>query len=133
VLKKILLVEDDVHLQFLIKEELNEDGYDVVIASNGKEAISMLKQTEGVDADLIIMDIRMPVMDGIEAVGHILKSRINKPIILHSAYQAYKQDPLTMAADAYLVKSHDFTKLKAKISELLDKRPADYKAVQASA
>lgn len=130
-MKRILLVEDDAHLQFLIKEELNDDGYDVSVASNGKEALHLLLESQDEEPDLIIMDIRMPKMDGIDAMGHIIKSRIDKPIIIHSAYSSYKNDPMTMAADAYVLKSPDFSKLKEAISELLDHDRIEKQTVQA--
>jgi DNA-binding response OmpR family regulator len=121
-MKRILLVEDDAHLQFLIKEELAEEGYEVVIASDGIEAMSVLQSEDGPKPDLIILDIRMPRMDGFETMGHILKSRVDSPIILHSAFSGYKSHPLSLAADAYVVKSHDFTRLKAAVSQILEQK-----------
>jgi DNA-binding response OmpR family regulator len=118
-MKRILLVEDDEHIQFLIREELVENGYEVIIASDGVEAMSMLQAEGALSPDLIILDIRMPKMDGFETMGHILKSKIDSPIIIHSAYSGYKNHPLTMAADAYVVKSHNFTQLNETISDLL--------------
>ncbi len=118
-MKRILLVEDDEHIQFLIREELVENGYEVIIASDGVEAMSILQAEGAPSPDLIILDIRMPKMDGFETMGHILKSKIDSPIIIHSAYSGYKNHPLTMAADAYVVKSHNFTQLNEAISEVL--------------
>ncbi|HNY64316.1 MAG TPA: response regulator [Deltaproteobacteria bacterium] len=118
-MKKILLVEDDKHLQFLIREELIDDGYDVEVASNGREALTLLFDEANVEPDLIILDIRMPKMDGLDAFGHILKSKIDKPVIIHSAYASYRDNPIAMAADAYVLKSHDLTRLKDTISGLL--------------
>jgi DNA-binding response OmpR family regulator len=118
-MKRILLVEDDEHIQYLIKEELVENGYEVIIASDGVEAMKMLQAEGASSPDLIILDIRMPKMDGFETMGHILKSKIDSPIIIHSAYSGYKNHPLTMAADAYVVKSHNFTELNQTISMLL--------------
>jgi DNA-binding response OmpR family regulator len=118
-MKRILLVEDDEHIQFLIREELVENGYEVAIASDGVEAMKMLQAEGAPSPDLIILDIRMPKMDGFETMGHILKSKIDSPIIIHSAYSGYKNHPLTMAADAYVVKSHNFTQLNEAISEVL--------------
>ncbi|MCE5274719.1 MAG: response regulator [Deltaproteobacteria bacterium] len=132
-MKKILLVEDDRHLQFLIKEELMEDGYEVMTASNGVEALSMIQTEISYEPDLIILDIRMPKMDGFETMGHILKSRLDSPIIIHSAYSGYKEHPLTMAAEAYIVKSHDFTTLKATISDVLEKRDMPHERQAATA
>lgn len=118
-MKKILLVEDDRHLQFLIREELMDDGYEVAVASDGREALALLFDEVNAEPDLIILDIRMPRMDGFDAFGHIIKSKIDRPVIIHSAYASYKDDPIVMAADAYVVKSHDLTGLKNTISELL--------------
>lgn len=133
-MKKILLVEDDRHLQFLIKEELMEDGYEVTTASNGVEALSMIQTEVSYEPDLIILDIRMPKMDGFETMGHILKSRLDSPIIIHSAYSGYREHPLTMAAEAYIVKSHDFTTLKATtISDVLEKRDMPHERQAATA
>ncbi len=117
-MQKILLVEDDKRLQTLIRDELEEENYEIILASDGKQALSLLK--EGlISVDIIIMDLRMPNMDGLDAIGHLLKARLSIPIIIHTAYSSYKNDPLAMAADAYVVKSHDLTELKAKIKELI--------------
>jgi len=132
-MKKILLVEDDKHLRLLIEEELAEVGYKVMTASDGVEAMSLIQAGGDMEPDLIILDIRMPRMDGLETMGHILKSRIDSPIIIHSAYSGYKEHPLTIAADAYIVKSHDLTTLKTIISELLEKRDPTYGKLVAQA
>lgn len=121
-MKRIFLVEDDVNLQFLIREELMDEGYDVSISSNGKEALISLFESSEKEPDLIIMDIRMPKMDGLDAMGYILKSKIDKPIIIHSAYSGYRNEPLAMAADAFVVKSPDLSHLKGVISRLLEQK-----------
>ncbi|MBN2299362.1 MAG: response regulator [Deltaproteobacteria bacterium] len=118
-MKRILLVEDDRNVRRLLKEELNDDGYSISEASNGKEALSMLKKKDTERPDLIILDLRMPKMDGFETMGHILKSREDTPIIIHTAYSSYKNDVMVLAADAYVEKSHDLTKLKDVIKELI--------------
>lgn len=118
-MKRILLVEDDKNVRSLLKEELNDDGYSILSASNGKEALSILKRQDTEKPDLIILDLRMPKMDGFETMGHILKSRQNTPVIIHTAYSSYKNDVMVLAADAYVEKSHDLTKLKSVIRELI--------------
>ena len=120
-MKKLLVIEDDVRLQKLLTDELGEEGYAIVVASDGKEALSLIKDGR-VNPDLIILDLRMPRMDGLETMGHMLKSRVNVPIIIHTAYSSYREDALAMAADAYVVKSHDLSELKHKIHELLGDR-----------
>ena len=120
-MKRILLVEDDKNVRRLLTEELNDDGYAISTAADGKEALSMLKKKDNEKPDLIILDLRMPKMDGFETMGYILKSRQETPVIIHTAYSSYKNDVMVMAADAYVEKSHDLTKLKDVIKELIGK------------
>jgi CheY-like chemotaxis protein len=114
--KKILLVEDEEGLRLLYQQELEDEGYDVLVAKNGKEAIQRLEQER---PDLIVLDIVMPVMDGIEALGRIVGKERKIPIVLNTSYPDYQQDFLSWAADAYVTKSDDRTELMRKIRELL--------------
>ena len=113
---RILIVDDDENISALYEEELREEDYEVAVASNGKESIEMLKTFS---PDLIVMDIRMPEMDGIEALGKIIAMHKNIPIILNSAYSSYRDDFRSWGADAYVVKSSDTGILKEKIKEVL--------------
>ncbi len=116
--KKILIVEDERSLRSLYEEELKEEGYEVLTACNGKEALLQLKSGK---PDLIVLDIVMPVMDGMEALGRIVGKDKKVPIILNTSYPEYKQDFMSWAADAYVMKSANLGELKAKICELLGK------------
>ena len=116
--KKILLVEDEEGLRLLYQQELEDEGYHVLVAKNGKEAIQRLEQEK---PDLIILDIVMPVMDGIEALGRIVGKERKIPIILNTSYPDYRHDFLSWAADAYVTKSDDLTELKEKIRGLLER------------
>jgi two-component system, response regulator, stage 0 sporulation protein F len=120
-MKRILVVEDDKNIQELLREELNDEGYTITIAANGKEALTALKGKEQEKPDLIILDLRMPKMDGLDTIGYILKSKNETPVVIHTAYASYKDDALAMAADAFVVKSHDLTRLKEVIFELIGK------------
>lgn len=117
-MKKILIVEDEDALCLLYKEELTLDGYDVTTAGNAEEALSALNREK---FDLIITDIRMPGRDGVELITEIMGLRKDIPIIINTAYQSYKQDFMTWAADAYVVKFSSLVELKAKIRDLLNK------------
>jgi two-component system response regulator (stage 0 sporulation protein F) len=114
--KKILLVEDDESQQILYNDELAEAGYEVVLAANGKEA---LKQLDKYEVDLVILDIVMPVMDGMEALGRIIRKYRDVPIILNTAHSGYKDDFMSWGADAFIVKSSNLGELKAKVKELV--------------
>jgi CheY-like chemotaxis protein len=120
-MKRILVIEDDKSIQELLRQELNDEGYTITLASNGKEALASLRNDDQEKPDLIILDLRMPKMDGFETIGHILKSKHDTPVVIHTAYPSYKDDALAMAADAFVVKSHDLTKLKYAIFELIGK------------
>lgn len=118
-MSKILVVEDEQHQRELYAMELQEEGYDVDQASNGKEAVDMVKSNK---YDLVILDIRMPEMDGIEALGKILSRDKKIPIIIYTAYSNYKSNFMTWTADAYITKSSNLDELKEKINELLSTR-----------
>ncbi len=115
------MIEDDKSIQELLRQELNDEGYTITLASNGKEALASLRNDDQEKPDLIILDLRMPKMDGFETIGHILKSKHDTPVVIHTAYPSYRDDALAMAADAFVVKSHDLTKLKDAIFELIGK------------
>lgn len=116
--KRILVVEDEEGLRLLYEEELKAEGYEVLTAQNGREAIQQLEEGE---PDLIILDIVMPVMDGMETLGRIVGKEKKIPIILNTSYPGYRQDFMSWAADAYVTKSTDLGELKDKIKELLKK------------
>ncbi len=116
--RKILIVEDEEPLRVLYEEELKEDGYEVLTACNGKEAFLQLNSGK---PDLIVLDIVMPVMDGMEALSRIVGKYGKIPIILNTSYSKYRQDLMSWAADAYVIKSANLGELKAKICELLGK------------
>jgi two-component system response regulator (stage 0 sporulation protein F) len=115
-MRTILIVDDDRNLRRLYKEELEAEGYRVLLADNGKQA---LEATSSDPPDLVIMDIRMPEMDGLEAMASVLREHKRVPIILNTAYSCYKDSFLTWAADGYIIKSANLQPLKDKIREVL--------------
>jgi CheY-like chemotaxis protein len=117
VMKSILLVEDDVAIRRLLTDEFIDEGYRVEGVPDGKEALERLKQGER--PNLIILDIRMPRMDGLETMGYLLKMKLDLPVIIYSAYPSYRNDYLAGAADAYVVKSPNLTELKNRVQTLI--------------
>jgi len=116
-MKSILLVEDDVAIRRLLTDEFGDEGYRVEGVPDGKEALERLKQGER--PNLIILDIRMPRMDGLETMGYLLKMKLDLPVIIYSAYPSYRNDYLARAADAYVVKSSNLTELKHRVQSLI--------------
>ncbi|OOP55612.1 MAG: two-component system response regulator [Candidatus Brocadia carolinensis] len=115
-MKTILVVEDDKNQRLLYEKELSLEGYNIIIARDGLEAIKKVKEHV---PDLIIMDITMPKMNGIEAMGKILSEHKKIPVIINTAYTSYKDDFMSWSANAYVVKSSDLKELKDKIKELI--------------
>ena len=113
---KLLIVEDEKNLRTLYKNEFKEEGYEVLLAKEGKEAIKIAEREA---PDLIIMDIRMPQMDGIEVIKKILEKNKDLPIIINSAYSSYMDNFMSWAAKAYIIKSSDLSELKAKVKEYI--------------
>ncbi len=116
---KILIVDDEENIRYLYEQELLDEGYETVLAKDGKECLEMVQKEV---PDLIILDIRMPRMDGLEAIGKIIELNKNIPIIINSAYSTYKDDFMSWAADAYIIKSYDLDTLKNTIREILTKK-----------
>jgi CheY-like chemotaxis protein len=117
--KKLLIVDDEPNLRTLYEAEFTADGYDVVLAASGPEALAKVEHER---PDLVIMDIRMPGMDGIEAMGEILTRDNQLPVIICSAYSHYKENFMSWSADAYVVKSSDLSELKMEVANLLESR-----------
>src|SRR5512135_691303 len=115
---KILIVDDDQNILRLYKEELEEDGYIVVTASNGQEA---LEQFDRESPDLVTLDILLPDIDGIKLLRQMKEKRPRMPIIMSTAYD-YRDDFAVWASEAYIVKSAELSDLKETIKKLLGKK-----------
>jgi DNA-binding response OmpR family regulator len=81
--KKIVLAEDNSTLSLLLKFRLEKEGYKLLIAVDGKEAVELIEQH---DPELILTDIMMPYISGLEVISHV-RNKLNKqtPIIVFSA------------------------------------------------
>lgn len=112
----ILVVEDNLNQARLYEEELTDEGYAVVLADNGQEALRVFDETH---PDLVVLDINMPGMCGLEVMERFLDQNPQVPVILHTAYFAYKDNFMSWAANSYVVKSSDLTNLKSHIREAL--------------
>lgn len=120
---RILVAEDDEVNFMLLQDALMHrvEGYkfDVLQARNGLEAVEKVK--ESADLSLVLMDIKMPLMDGIEATRRIRELRPDLPIVAQSAYALTTERDAALAAgcDRYLFKPLDLTELLRVVRELL--------------
>jgi CheY-like chemotaxis protein len=115
-LKKILVVDDEDNIRLLYQEELRDAAYEVSLAGNAEEA---LKKIEEDPPDLITLDVKMPGMSGFEFLKELKQNQKDIPVILCSAYGAYKQEFQLWASEAGVVKSSDLRELKMTIKEIL--------------
>lgn len=116
-MSKILIVDDEPAIRKLYQKEFADEGYDILLAKDGSDALSTVESNN--DIDLVILDIKMEGKDGLEVLDAIRSKYKGLPVILNSAYSTYKNDFTSWLADAYLVKSHDLSELKEKVEELL--------------
>lgn len=114
---KILLVEDEKDLSSVIVRVLNANKYDVDVAFNGLEAINRVHQSM---YELIITDLMMPKMDGIQLVQQIRKEGNNTPILILTAKSQVddKVEGLDAGADDYLTKPFSMKEFLARIRSL---------------
>jgi DNA-binding response OmpR family regulator len=117
-MKRILVVDDEEGIRQLYKKELEEEGYKVELAERGEEALKKLSRSK---PDVVILDLKMPGMGGLEILERIREQDKDVPVIICTAYGEYKSDLTTWASDAYVVKSADLTELKRVIRGFLEK------------
>lgn len=120
-MKKVLVIEDDIPLCWLL-EKILQSKYEVIIMSDGMEAWSWL--TDGNLPDLIISDIKMPSLDGIELLENISNSGLfkNIPVIILSGYEdgSKRKQCLDLGAFTYLVKPFEPQTLVAEVERALE-------------
>ncbi len=115
---RILIVEDEKPLADVIKRGLFEEGYAVDVAYNGEDGLFM---AENEPSDLIILDIMLPIVDGMTILRKIRKRGIKSPVLMLTARDALsdKVSGLDSGADDYLTKPFLFEELLARIRALL--------------
>lgn len=122
-LKKILIIDDDQNISGMIRRGLTYEGFDATVAKSGKEGL--LKMTENLP-DLVILDVMMPGMDGLEVCSRIRKEG-HIPILMVTARDtvADRVKGLETGADDYLVKPFAYEELVARVKALLRRSGAE--------
>lgn len=119
---KILVIDDELHICNLLEEFLTREGYDVTTSTSAREGIEKIKVER---PQIILLDIRMPDMSGIEAIKKIREVDKNVGIIMATAVMDEKiaQEAIKLGAEEYIVKPFDLDYLKksllAKIATLI--------------
>ena len=116
---RVLLVEDDRRVRDALSRVLKAAGIAVETADHGEAALVRLASESAAPIDLVLSDIAMPVMDGLELHARLLKQSPQLPVILMTGQQAHWDAPLNQQGEPTLIlrKPIDFTTLKAAIRE----------------
>ena len=116
--EKILVVDDEKEIRDLLSIYLMEDGYKVIAASNGQDAIS-LAQAE--HPQVILMDVKMPGIDGVETCKRLKEQEGTKsiPIIMVTAYQDRDVEAYLEGADDFVNKPFDKTEITFRVRSML--------------
>ena len=113
----MLIVDDQPHLQQLLREELMDEGYSVESVANAE---SVKRYLEDSKPDLVLLDLYLNGFEGWEVLHDIKSKYARLPVLIVTAYDNYADDPRVSEADGYVVKSFDaIERLKRKIADLL--------------
>ena len=122
---KILIVEDEPGLVQTTQERLEMSGYGVITASNGKEGLARAIEEE---PDIVLLDVNMPVMDGLEMLEVLRKDQEGKsPVVMMVTVRSEREDIARAEAygvEGYIVKPFELGALVEKIDEVLERRKA---------
>ena len=121
--ERILIVDDEETVRKLLKRTLEEGGYDVVTAANGAEALEKLSQF---NVSLVLLDIKMPGLDGFQVLDRI-RQLSDIPVIMLSAIKEVPtiRDSLALGADDYIRKPFRTRELLARIQAKLRRAQTD--------
>ena len=115
---RILVIEDDEEMRSLLEDFLKDEGYEADSANNGSEAFHKLAKEP---FDLVITDIRMPGLTGLDILSAVKKFQVEMPVVVITAFggeEVYRRS-IARGADGYLEKPIHFHKLKSLIHELI--------------
>ena len=119
---KILICEDDIMMQKTIEHKLKKDGFEVMVAADGKIASELIKNN---DFNLIITDLLMPFISGLELIG-IIREKLKKtcPLIVLSkvGLEDTVLEAFDLGADDYITKPFSPNELSVRVKRLLRKR-----------
>ncbi len=112
---RILVADSDPHIRLLCQDELREEGYEVVVASSAHEALGLL---DTACPDLVVLEIILPDMSGMETLRIIKGTCSATPVIFHSTY-GLPETGAGSQCDGVVLKTHDLASLKRKVQQLV--------------
>lgn len=117
-MKKLLIVDDQAGIRLLLDEVFKKEGYETVLAATGKEA---LLRVENDEPDCILLDMKMPGMNGDEVLRRVKSDRPNLPVVMMTAYDVIESSDseAQFQADHYFTKPFDIHQVRHTINHLL--------------
>jgi len=112
----ILIIDDEPAVCAGCRLVLSDQGHTVDAVHDGRSGLELLEKSR---YELVLLDMKLPDIDGIEVLRRIREKNATIPVILLTAFGEFRQDFNTWASDAYIVKSHDTTELKDTVRRLL--------------
>lgn len=118
-MKKVLVVDDTKNIRMLLTTCLEIEGYEIITAANGYEALEIIQNT---NIDIIFLDIKMPELSGTEVLRKIRSIGINTPVIIMTAFATVKNaiDCTRLGAVVYLQKPFTTEKIKSILKQIQD-------------
>lgn len=117
--KRILIIDDEKNMRWAIKKALEKEGYNIYEAENGQDGLEKLEE---IYPDLILLDLRMPMMDGMEALQRIKEINQDIPVIMLTAHGTMESavEAMKLGALDYISKPFDIEELKVLIKKALN-------------
>jgi two-component system, response regulator, stage 0 sporulation protein F len=114
--KRILIVDDDPSIRYMLGRILQDEGHDVVAAASGREGLMTLEANA---VDLVLLDLKMPGMSGQETLKELTVLHLGLPVIIMTAYPGHPSEGGLNGVSALLQKPLDFPVLLEAIKKLL--------------
>ena len=116
-LKRILALDDEPHMRRLLEISLRQAGYDPVVAENGREALTILREGH---IDIVVSDLHMPVMDGLKLLETMRSEHIDTPVIIVTAQGEISTavQAMKLGASDYILRPFDLETLEIAISRV---------------
>lgn len=115
----ILVVDDDKNIRNLYSAEFTDEGYNVLTAEDANEAMRIIGKEK---VDLVILDLKMPGIHGIEALEQMMIHKRDLTVLINTAFSEYRDNFLTWLAEDYIIKSSDLSVLKEKVRNVLQRK-----------
>lgn len=121
---KLLVVDDQMGVRRLLYEAFNDDDFEVRMAGSGLEAVEMVREY---DPDLILLDMKMPGMNGLEALYHIKKFNSKAAVVMMTAYGELEivSEAMKLGVNEYITKPFDINELKDLVKRIISGQQED--------